>query len=137
MDTNDTDDRNLSAAGRAGAKSTRRRYSIAEKREMVEATLENGQSVSVVARRYDVNANQLFRWRKQYREGLLGDVDGIQLLPVEVSEARVAGGAEVSEKPLAVTADGSMEVLFANQHRLRISGQVCQQSLAAILRVLS
>lgn len=137
MDTKDTDDRNLSSAGRAVAKLTRRRYSIAQKREIVEATLEDGQSVSVVARHYDVNANQLFRWRKQYREGLLGEVADIRLLPVEVSETQKAGVADSPEKSLAVTADGSLEVLFSNQHRLRISGQVCQRSLATILRVLS
>jgi hypothetical protein len=38
---------------------------------------------------------------------------------------------------LSVTSDGTLEVLFSNQHRLRISGQVCQQSLTTILRVLS
>jgi len=31
-----------------------------------------GVSVSRVARRHDVNANQVFRWRKLYREGRLG-----------------------------------------------------------------
>jgi transposase len=91
----------------------------------------------VVARHYDVNANQLFRWRKQYREGLLGEVADIRLLPVEVSETQVAAVADRPEKSLAVTADGSLEVLFSNQHCLRISGQVCQRSLATILRVLS
>ena len=40
---------------------------------MVEATLEGTESVSVIARRSDVNANQLFRWRSQYRQGLLVD----------------------------------------------------------------
>jgi transposase-like protein len=38
---------------------------------MVAETLAPG--VSVVARRHDVNANQLFRWRREWREGLLGD----------------------------------------------------------------
>ncbi len=38
------------------------------KREIVAASLEPGSSVSVVARRYDVNANQVFAWRKRYRE---------------------------------------------------------------------
>jgi transposase-like protein len=31
-----------------------------------------GASVSRVARRRDVNANQVFRWRKLYSEGQLG-----------------------------------------------------------------
>src|SRR5438132_638957 len=33
------------------------------KRQMVAETLEAGSSVSLVARRHDVNANQLFKWR--------------------------------------------------------------------------
>jgi len=39
------------------------------KREIVAASLEPGSSVSLVARRYDVNANQVFAWRKRYRSG--------------------------------------------------------------------
>src|SRR5579859_8043883 len=38
------------------------------KREIVAASLAPGASVSVVARQYDVNANQIFSWRKRYRE---------------------------------------------------------------------
>jgi transposase len=34
------------------------------KREIVAATYLPGSSVSVVARQYDVNANQVFRWRR-------------------------------------------------------------------------
>src|SRR3979411_1346924 len=35
------------------------------KRQMVAETLEPGSSVSIVARRHDVNANQLFKWRRE------------------------------------------------------------------------
>jgi hypothetical protein len=37
------------------------------KREIVAATLAPGSSVSVVPRRYDVNADQVFAWRRRYR----------------------------------------------------------------------
>jgi transposase len=40
-----------------------------ERRQIVEETLQPGASVSVVARAHDVNANQVFHWRKQYGEG--------------------------------------------------------------------
>ena len=86
---------------------------------------------------HDVNANQLFRWRKQYRDGLLYEGHGVKLLPVEVSETRVPAVADAAGKPLSVAADGTLEVVLSNQHRLRISGSVCQQSLITILRVLS
>jgi transposase len=40
----------------------------------VEETLVSGASVSIVARRHDINGNQLFTWRQQYRRGELGAV---------------------------------------------------------------
>jgi transposase len=46
----------------------RRRRSIEEKRRIVEETMRPGASVARVARRHDVNANQVFYWRKKYRE---------------------------------------------------------------------
>ncbi|MGD2076616.1 MAG: transposase [Gammaproteobacteria bacterium] len=137
MDTHHPDDRHTPQCARPPTKQTRRRYTLEQKREMVEATLADGQSVSVVARHYDVNANQLFRWRKQYREGLLGEADGLKLLPVEVSETPVSADADATGRSLSVAADGTLEVVLSNQHCLRISGSVCQQSLTTILQVLS
>jgi transposase-like protein len=43
----------------------RRQYSEALKRQMVAETQAPGALVSIVARRHDVNSNQLFRWRRQ------------------------------------------------------------------------
>jgi transposase len=56
----------------------------------VAASFEPGASVSVVARRYDVNTNQLFSWRKLHRNGLLGS-GGPAQVPVSVADARDAG----------------------------------------------
>jgi len=42
-----------------------------ERRRIVEESLKPGASVSLVARTHDVNANQVFKWRKQYRDGQL------------------------------------------------------------------
>ncbi|WP_280287829.1 IS3 family transposase [Pseudomonas sp. BN417] len=52
----------------------RRRWSVEEKLAMVRESLEPGQSVSVVARRNGINANQLFHWRKLYQDGSLSAV---------------------------------------------------------------
>jgi len=46
--------------GRAG----RRRWTAEEKRRVVEETRAPGASVSVVARRHDLNANLLFKWKR-------------------------------------------------------------------------
>jgi len=45
----------------------KRRRTVRERREIVEETLLPGASVSRVARRHDVNANQVFYWRTLYR----------------------------------------------------------------------
>jgi transposase-like protein len=50
----------------------RRRRSVEERRLIVEETLEVGSSVARVARKYGINANQVFMWRWLYRSGHLG-----------------------------------------------------------------
>lgn len=56
---------------------------------MVRETLEPGQSVSIVARRHGVNANQLFQWRKLYQDGSLSAISsGEAVVPAsELAEA--------------------------------------------------
>ena len=77
----------------AGAK--RRRWPEALKRELVAATLEPGASVSIVARRHDVNANQLFKWRRRFAGP--ARPPAVKLLPVEI-------GPTLPPEPLAETA---------------------------------
>ena len=49
----------------------RRRWSPKEKRSILEEGEQPGNSLSAVARKYGVNPNQLFHWRKLMREGAL------------------------------------------------------------------
>ena len=66
-----------------GAK--RRRRSKQERRAIVEETLKPGASVSRVARAHDINANQVFTWRRLYREGRLEVPAGSKaLVPVKI-----------------------------------------------------
>ncbi|WP_433968418.1 IS66 family insertion sequence element accessory protein TnpB [Tunturiibacter gelidiferens] len=62
----------------------RRRRSAAERRRVVEETLEAGASVARVALKYGVNANQVFQSRRLYRDGKLGATpeSRVKLLPV-------------------------------------------------------
>jgi transposase len=100
----------------------RRRRSVEEKRRIVEETLEAGASVARVARRHAVNANQVFYWRKKYREGRLGKSPSSKLLPVTLSDVSrsKSGRAGYETSPFAV---GSMEIKLA-KGTLRISGNV-------------
>ena len=65
---------------------TRRFRSKQERRRIVEESLKPGASVALVARAHDVNANQVFKWRKQYQRGRLELSSSATLLPVKVSE---------------------------------------------------
>ncbi len=65
---------------------TRRRWTMEEKRRITEETMVSGASVARIAQRYALNANQLFHWRKSYREGRLGAPKGARLLPVTIRE---------------------------------------------------
>ena len=89
-----------------------------ERRAIVEETLVPGASVSRVARRHDVNANQVFHWRKLYQEGRLGTASNF--LPVRVaSEQRgeEENGSGFLPQP------GTMEIQLA-KGMLRVFGNV-------------
>ena len=63
----------------------------------MEETLQPGASVAVIARQHGVNANQVFHWRKLYREGRLElEPSAAQLVPVRISE--VVSGEQAAAK---------------------------------------
>jgi transposase len=112
----------------------RRRRSDDEKRRIVEETLGAGTSVARVARRHAVNANQVFYWRKKYREGRLGKNQSSNLLPVTVSDISWSKSGRVgcASSPSAV---GLMEIKFA-QGTLRVTGNVDVVALRTAIECL-
>ena len=73
--------------GTNGTGKRNRSWPEALKREIVAASFAPGSSVSKVARHYDVNANQVFGWRKRYRDeaGAPAVRSASQLIPVVVT----------------------------------------------------
>lgn len=65
----------------------RKHRSVEERRRIVEQSLGAGVSVGDVARSHGIRPNQVFYWRKLYREGRLGNPAA--LLPVRVADAPV------------------------------------------------
>ena len=64
----------------------RRQWTEAFKRQIVAETLEPGASVSIVARQHDVNANQLFKWRREMApEQPPGLEQSVTMLPVAIA----------------------------------------------------
>lgn len=114
----------------AGAK--KRRRSVEERRKIVEATLQPGASVSRVARRHDVNANQVFHWRKLYREGRLGSGTATKLLPVKISDERSVRAAEGDG---TAWRSGTIEIQVP-KGTLRIAGAVDVAALRVAIECL-
>jgi transposase len=112
----------------------RRRYTLAFKRQVVDEALAGGESVSVVARRHDLNTNLLFNWRRRYQNGTLSGVAGEPpvLLPIRVKAASVA-------EALPQRTDGvaELELVLVSGHRVRVRGGVDPAVLRAALEVLS
>jgi transposase len=113
---------------------------VAEKRRIVEETLEPGASVAKVARAHGVNANQVFAWRRQYRQGLLGGehTETASLLPVHVTGARLSKVHDAGRRGTAkasVEAAGAIQVELP-KGQLRVTGCVDAQTLRVVLEQL-
>ena len=109
-----------------------RRRTIQERRTIVEETLLPGASVSRVARRHDVNANQVFYWRKLYREGQLGSSTDTQLVPVKVAKDR---SIERVKEDDFLPRSGTLEIKLS-KGTLRIFGTVDVTALRAAIECL-
>ena len=110
----------------------KRRHKVwpeALKREIVAACAVPGASVSMVARQYDVNANQVFTWRKLYAEA--PDAAVPQLLPVVVTPEPPAALPPASPASPAPSAD-VIEIELPGGYRVRIGSTI----KAAVLRVV-
>jgi transposase len=123
----------------------RRRRSLEEKRQIVEETLEPDASVARIARTHGVNANQVFHWRRQYRQGLLGEgnAEAVKLLPVHVTEATARKtNRQVRREAAQATGDGPRSTpsgtiqVEVPKGQIRITGSIDAESLRVVLECL-
>ena len=111
----------------------RRRWSEAKKRRIVAETYEPGASVSVVARRHDVNANLLFNWRRQFREAAGGGFLPVVAVPAGLPEPPASSGDAV---PGDASAPGRIEIALAGGCRVTVDRAVDAGALTRVLAVL-
>ncbi|MBW2536255.1 MAG: transposase [Deltaproteobacteria bacterium] len=116
----------------------RRRRSKQERRRIVEESLQPGMSVARLARAHQVNANQVFHWRKLYREGLLADNEekpAAQWLPVRLSDVTPEVSLEEPRQAQRVDACGAIEIDLP-RGRVRIEGAAGAGVLRLVLELL-
>lgn len=108
-----------------------KRWPEALKREIVAATSLPGASVSVVARQYDVNANQVFAWRRRFRgvDKACAPTPPPTLVPVTITP-------EADEKP-APAASETIEIEVGGDCRVRVGSSFDGRALKRVLDVLS
>ena len=109
----------------------RRKWSDDEKRMICAQTLLPSVSVAQVARRYDVNANQVFNWLKDPRFAPPAKDDAAELfLPIEVIEP-------INTETACAATHSEITVELAGGHRLRVTGCYDPDALATLIRKLS
>ncbi len=135
------------------------------KAQVAQECLAPGALVSVVARRHNINPNVLFRWRREFRLGLLRPAppenfasagvigpDGKVQAPKPASPPGGAAAASKAKKPAAVKAEpnaappreggdqrparqGVVELYLSGRIKIRIQGEVNKDTLGSILAI--
>jgi len=133
----------IAAVDTLGRRVAPRHYrTVEEKIQIVTESRMPGASVAEVARRHGVNANQVFTWRLQQEQGVLGRRKrgrpaAVKLLPVQVrDEAREPPAGASTATLAALASEGRIEITLADGVRMAITGAVPAEQLHQVLAVL-
>ena len=103
----------------------RRSWSEAQKRAIVAAAFAPGAIVADVARRAEVCAGQIYRWRQEMRHADHGFAE------VVIAAVNDSGSDRAALRPAA-----AIELEFADRARLRIAALTPPELAAAVVRAL-
>ena len=89
-----------------------------------------------VALRYGINANQVFQWRRLYRDGKLGAApqSALRLLPVRVAEEEQLPKPEPVE--VVPPSSGAIHIELPGEVRISLEGSVDPAMVRAVLKSL-
>ena len=107
----------------------RRRWSDAQKRQILAEVSVNGAKVADVARRHDITRQHLYQWRNHLRrKSSLEDQDGFSFFPVEI--------APIGRSLSSQNAGGMVEVLLCNGRSLRCALDFPEHELIRLIRLV-
>jgi transposase len=114
---------------------------VEEKLRLVKLTLEPGASVASIALTNGVNANQVFRWKRQYERGELQprrSKSGSALVPVTIDrEPEALRQAGTPTPAPALPPAGSVTIEFPGRALLSIEGAADPAVIRAVLESLA
>jgi len=130
--------------GISGGSGRRRRWTEEDKARIVAECEAPGSSVSIVARRHDLNTNMLFTWRREFRrQHCSADVDQVSFVPAVIAPDEPAPeqlppkephpGPEIGPAQLPA---GRIEIVLGNSRRIIIDQDVSAAALARVIGVL-
>jgi transposase len=123
----------------------RKRWSFEEKRRIVELTLVPGASVARVAQAEGVNVNQVFLWRRAYRNRELLPGDSTALLPVLIEadggrsadlSSELEAEPAASEQPALAPPSGAIHIEFPGRAAISVERGADRALLRTILESL-
>ena len=126
-----------------GGEPLRRHHDRAFKARLIELSMQPGASVSAIAMANGINANLLFKWRRDRQRELKSlHTTPAVLLPVRLTSADDDSGvnanlplATIAPAPAKPARTGVIELEIAGA-QLRLRGAVDEASLCSVLRVL-
>ena len=108
----------------------RRRWSEEQKRAIVAASLAPGAVVADVARRADISAGQIYRWRQEMRAAAATGFTPVLIASAESPATPADDGPMCGAEP-------AIEVEFAGKVRVRIPGSVPAALAVAVVKALA
>jgi transposase len=132
-------------AGASEGGRRRRRWSDEDKVRIVAECDRPGASVSMVARRHDLNTNMLFTWRRQFRQRQCGasEVSFVPavIAPQEPTADRPAAAIPAEPQPglassASPRASRRIEIVLGDSRRIIVDEDVSATALARVIGVL-
>ena len=120
----------------------RRRYTVAEKQQILRETRGEGSSVAQVALAHGINANVIFGWRRLAQRGLLREAQAgdATLLPVKVQSPTLLPGQKASapsRQPVRVREPGCIEIRLPGGIQVHLHGLVDLALLKRVVQTLA
>ncbi len=111
-------------------KPRRRRHSLAFKQQVIAEVLAGQESVSVIARRHDINANLLFKWKRLYPIAGADTGQQTSMVPIQVTDS------PHEPVPDSLSA-GRIEIALGMDRCITVHGEVSRDVLQTTLEALT